>query len=86
MTQQQFIIHLNIHANAPNSTGAVLEALDLVRLGSHGAFTFSVEQVLPTPMRTSAAAERTALDESVHGTIGDTCYAEAGRYHGEFLG
>lgn len=85
-TEQQYIVHLDIHATAPDPSYAVREALEEVRIGELGNLAYSVEEVgdgaevvpIPTPHRDSAQAmDRTWRAES---------RTKHNRYPNEFLG
>ena len=81
LTEQQYIVHLDIRANAVDASGALEEVLERVQLGGQRV-AYSVEAV-------GSVGERypvpTGRGNSSHAG-GAAIYRDANAYHGEFLG
>jgi hypothetical protein len=85
-TEQQFIVHLDIHASALDPSDAVQKAVEEVVLGELRNCTFSVEKVGSAAPSSSAARHDVDFGRTVSRVRGGTSRRDCSRYHGEYLG
>lgn len=85
-TALQYIVHLDIPATAIDPSDAVHEALDRVRRGGTGNFSYTVEEVGPRRRSSSAPVLRMGSVDAVDHIWVSRPREEENRFHGEFLG
>jgi len=86
LTEQQYIVHLDIRATAPDPSRAVQEALEQVQLRGLGNVACSVEAVGGDAQCLSVPAPAVAPEQAMAGPWRDPGRLSDRSYCGEFLG